>query len=273
MGKTVSSEQLQGKVVLVDCWATWDSACIKLRPVLKRVYDKWHERGFEIVSISLDNSQRQLEEALAKVETPWPQVYVLRDARVRELWYAANGIRTLPRLLLIDREGMLRVELDPRDCEAEIEAFMRVRNEQRAAKDFKIGDVGWLTGGWEGTAFGEDAEEYWTPAAQGTMLGMFRLGSKSNQPVYEIMLITQEADGVTLRLMHFARELKKIDEQPLLLRLKSVDARKMVWKGTDEELGLTLSYELRDRETVLITLNRLRDGKPVEDKFFMHRVE
>ena len=271
--QSAGPDELQGKVVVVDCWATWDSACMKLRPVLKRVHEKWHEQGLEIVSISFDNSQRALDEALEKLALPWPQVYVSREEGVRELWYQANGIRALPRLLLVDREGILRMELDPRDCEASIAAFMRVGDHKREPKDYKIEDLSWLAGPWEGTAFGEDAEEHWTAPSQGTMLGMFRLDSKTNRPVYEIMLIKQEKDGITLRLIHFARDLMRIDEEPLLLRLASVDRRKIVWQNAEQHGLRELTYERRDRDTVLITLERSKDGAPLTDKFFLHRAE
>src|SRR5207248_7770683 len=53
-GRKIRSEELKGKVVLIDCWATWCSPCMALMPELKTLYEKWHKHGLEIVGVSLD---------------------------------------------------------------------------------------------------------------------------------------------------------------------------------------------------------------------------
>jgi thiol-disulfide isomerase/thioredoxin len=74
-GRAVDMKALRGKVVLVDFWATWCGPCIAELPNVKAVYSKYHDKGFEIVGISLDRAtdRQKLIDFVAKEEMPWPQ--------------------------------------------------------------------------------------------------------------------------------------------------------------------------------------------------------
>jgi peroxiredoxin len=92
----------KGKVVLLDFWATWCGPCVREIPNVVANYEKYHEKGFEILGISLDRADA--EEKLASFtkdhNMPWPQVYDGKywQARVGQLY----GIQSIPAMLLID---------------------------------------------------------------------------------------------------------------------------------------------------------------------------
>ncbi|MBO4641241.1 MAG: TlpA family protein disulfide reductase, partial [Bacteroidaceae bacterium] len=71
-GNEVVLNQNKSTYTLIDFWASWCSPCRKEIPNLKRLYQKYHNAGLEIVSISADQNVEDWKEALAEEKTPWP---------------------------------------------------------------------------------------------------------------------------------------------------------------------------------------------------------
>ncbi|GIW95768.1 MAG: hypothetical protein KatS3mg110_3809 [Pirellulaceae bacterium] len=93
----------EGKVVLVDFWATWCGPCVREMPKVKALYEKWKAKGFEVVGVNLDRSSESLAEFLEKNHISWPQL-IGDDARQAAERYQA---RAIPWLLLVDRQGRI----------------------------------------------------------------------------------------------------------------------------------------------------------------------
>lgn len=123
-GKKISSRDYQGKVLLIDYWATWCSPCIKKMPELKKLFEKWHPRGFEALGVCLDHDTKTMKKSIEANGLVWTQVMPSTKPRTRELWQESSGIRALPRLLLLDRQGILRADSIQLDFEEEIEKLL-----------------------------------------------------------------------------------------------------------------------------------------------------
>ena len=65
-------EEMKGKIVLIDFWASWCGPCRKEIPNMKHDYAEFHDKGFEIFSISIDKSEAAWRKASAKENLPWP---------------------------------------------------------------------------------------------------------------------------------------------------------------------------------------------------------
>jgi len=116
-GGTLALSELRGKVVLIDFWASWCRPCRMENPNVKRVYEKYAKRGFEIFGVSLDRDQAAWEKAIQDDGLPWKHVSDLgfwNNAAAQE--YGVSGI---PYTVLVDREGNI---LDKGLRGAELEA-------------------------------------------------------------------------------------------------------------------------------------------------------
>jgi len=97
---------LKGKVVLIDFWASWCGPCRKENPNVVAIYGKYHDKGFEVFSVSLDKDRDSWLAAITKDNLIWPN-------HVSDLKYwksagaAAYGVTSIPFTVLIDQKGKI----------------------------------------------------------------------------------------------------------------------------------------------------------------------
>ena len=104
-GNTISLESLRGKYVLVDFWATWCGPCIGAIPDLKMIYQKYHNRGFEIYSVSLDQTKEAWVNGVQKYGLDWINVsdlMVFNSPVVKQL-----VVTYIPHTFLLDPAGVI----------------------------------------------------------------------------------------------------------------------------------------------------------------------
>lgn len=102
-GKQIALKDLRGKVVLIDFWASWCRPCRMENPNVKKVYDRFQSKGFEILGVSLDKSKDAWTGAIKQDGLPWKHVSDLA------FWNNAvaqqYGVSSIPYTVLVDRDG------------------------------------------------------------------------------------------------------------------------------------------------------------------------
>jgi thiol-disulfide isomerase/thioredoxin len=106
-GQKVSMDDLQGKVVLLDFWATWCAPCREALPHIQKVAKKFQGEPLIILSVSLDAEEQKWKEFIAKNEMTWPQY---RDGSFSGPIARMFGVNAIPHTFTIDADGVLQDE-------------------------------------------------------------------------------------------------------------------------------------------------------------------
>lgn len=102
-GDEMSLENLKGKIVLLDFWATWCVPCLVEMPEVKRIWKKYGGDKFVILGVSLDDNEKAFDNYVKKEELGWPQ-YLDETNQISRLY----NVSSIPHTVLIDHEGIIR---------------------------------------------------------------------------------------------------------------------------------------------------------------------
>jgi thiol-disulfide isomerase/thioredoxin len=104
-GKEVSLDDLTGKVVLLDFWATWCGPCVAFLPTVKDISRRYSSQPFVVISVSLDRDEDKWRSFVSKNEMTWLQT---RDG----FWDGALAktfhVKAIPQTFTIDSDGVLQ---------------------------------------------------------------------------------------------------------------------------------------------------------------------
>ncbi len=104
-GTVVSLKQSLGKITILDFWASWCGPCRKENPNMVALYNELHEKGLNIIGVSLDENLNQWNEAIAKDKITWTQVSNLKKWQdpIAKLY----GVEQVPTTFILDASGMV----------------------------------------------------------------------------------------------------------------------------------------------------------------------
>jgi len=119
-GDTLSLSRLRGRVALVDFWATWCVPCRKSMPELSAVHERWADRGFTVIGISIDEDrEKEVKRFLEKTQVTYP---IAIDDRTAPAW-SDYLVKAVPAAFLVDTQGRIVAQWTGRTVDvAELEA-------------------------------------------------------------------------------------------------------------------------------------------------------
>lgn len=104
-GEPINLYDNLGKYTLIDFWASWCGPCIRQLPDLRTAYSNFHDSGFQVFSVSVDNNGEKWKEAIVKHEMPWLHA---SDVKGWQSELAADyNVTFIPFNLLVDETGAI----------------------------------------------------------------------------------------------------------------------------------------------------------------------
>jgi thiol-disulfide isomerase/thioredoxin len=145
-GKPFDFAAYKGKYVLVDFWATWCGPCRQELPNVRKNFNAYHAKGFEVIGVSLDNELAELNEFLSLQGPPWKTVIsqelfdkkTVGNGMAANPLAVANGVHAIPFVVLLDKEGNVdSLHLRGPRLEARLKELLGEPAEQPAAEEKK----------------------------------------------------------------------------------------------------------------------------------------
>lgn len=130
-GTKFTLDEVAGRVVLIDFWATWCGPCNEELPELKRIAKEFAGQPLVMISISSDKNEAKWKEFIQKHEMTWYQ-YRDADDKLGKLF----GVDSIPHYFTIDTDGVLTKELvgSGYDVEGRLKKLLaKAREKQQAA--------------------------------------------------------------------------------------------------------------------------------------------
>ena len=105
-GQELSSEDLKGKVTLLDFWATWCLPCVTDLPKLTALHQRYEGQGFQVLGVSIDEGKRAARKVERMVRKKNVEHPVYLDGEEDSAW-GAFWVRAIPAQFLIDQQGQI----------------------------------------------------------------------------------------------------------------------------------------------------------------------
>jgi thiol-disulfide isomerase/thioredoxin len=102
-GRLHDIEELRGKVVLVNFWASWCTPCIQEMPSIQRLADAMRDKPFAVLGVNVGEGERRAKTMAKRLEIGFP-VLLDKDSTAFRLWRA----NVLPTTYLVDKQGVIR---------------------------------------------------------------------------------------------------------------------------------------------------------------------
>lgn len=138
-----------------------------------------------------------------------------------------------------------------------------------------LADVSFMAGAWEASPEKASIREVWDPARGDAMVGHFSVVHEGAARLYELMVLEEDASGVTLRIRHFNRGLEPWASEadgPLEMRLIDAGEGRAVFEDAERDFPHRITYVL-DGDALSATLEASPGSKRMPETLEMRKAE
>jgi thiol-disulfide isomerase/thioredoxin len=131
-GNKISLDELQGKVVLIDFWATWCGPCREALPHMKEIARKFEGQPLIVLSVSVDSDEKKWRDFVTKNEMTWPQYF---DHGFPGAVAKQFDVQAIPHTFTIDADGILQDEhIDDAAIDGKLKKLIKRAQEKQQEK-------------------------------------------------------------------------------------------------------------------------------------------
>ena len=123
-GGMTSLEDLRGKLLYIDVWATWCGPCIREFPALKELVKEYEEKDIEFVSVSIDSKNDYSKWRKMVAEKNIGGIHLYDDEGLSSDFMKAFSVSLIPRFMMIDPQGKIITAKAPRPSSKEVRKFI-----------------------------------------------------------------------------------------------------------------------------------------------------
>ncbi len=127
-GRELDMESLRGKVVVVNFWATWCGPCLAEMPALEALYQRYHDKGLELIAVSVDRPSAR--DRVKKVASRYHFPVAMASDATKNSFGVPTGV---PVTFVMDAEGIGRHQLIMEEPSAIQQAIVPLLAKAKAA--------------------------------------------------------------------------------------------------------------------------------------------